>query len=118
MVYHRGKKGGQKDLNSLYVDKYLKLGSKDSHGCIRLPVPDARWIFYNCCYGTVVEIRKGDKNDQQTKAIREQMKLAEPPAVVSGLVPGTAPYTDNWTIDEVPLEWEFVNEDPPRPPKS
>lgn len=117
VVYHRGGKGGKKDLNSLYVDKYLKLGKTDSHGCIRLPVPDARWIFYNCCYDTVVEIRKGSKTDLEMKAIRNQLKLAPPPKVVSGLAPGSSPYTDNWTIDEVPLEWEFVNETPPPPPK-
>ena len=117
VVYHRGARNGQKDLNSVYVDKYLKLGSQDSHGCIRLPVPDARWIFYNCAYGTEVEIRKGDKNDLETKAIRQQLKLAEPPKVVSGLVPGGSPYTDNWTIEDVPLEVEFVNATPPPPPK-
>lgn len=117
VVYHRGARNGQKDLNSLYVDKYLKLGSQDSHGCIRLPVPDARWIFYNCAYGTEVEIRQGSKNDTATKAIREQLKLAEPPKVVSGLAPGSAPYTDNWTIDDVKLEVEFVNATPPPAPK-
>ncbi len=116
-VVYRGGRGGKKDLNSLYVDKYLKLGSKDSHGCIRLPVPDARWIWYNCAYGTEVEIRPGSKSDLETKAIREQLKLAEPPKVVSGLVPGQVPYTDNWTIDDVPLEVEFVNATPPPVPK-
>lgn len=117
-VVYRGGRGGKKDLNSLYVDKYLKLGSKDSHGCIRLPVPDARWIWYNCAYGTEVEIREGSKSDAQTKAIREQLKLAPPPKVVSGLVPGNSPYTDNWTIEDVPLEVEFVNATPPPVPKS
>ena len=117
VVYHRGARNGQKDLNSVYVDKYLKLGSQDSHGCIRLPVPDARWIFYNCAYGTEVEIRNGSKNDAETRAIREQLKLAEPPKVVSGLTPGSAPYTDNWTIEDVPLEVEFVNATPPPAPK-
>ena len=117
-VVYRGGRGGKKDLNSLYVDKYLKLGSKDSHGCIRLPVPDARWIWYNCAYGTEVEIREGSKNDAKTKAIREQLKLAPPPKVVSGLVPGNSPYTDNWTIEDVPLEVEFVNATPPPVPKS
>ena len=115
-VVYKGR--GKKDLNSLYVDKYLKLGSRDSHGCVRLPVPDARWIWYNCAYGTEVEIREGSKSDLETKAIREQLKLAEPPKVVSGLVPGTAPYTDNWTIEDVPLEVEFVNATPPPVPKN
>ena len=118
-VVYKGGKGGRKDLNSLYVDKYQKLqqGVRDSHGCIRLTVPDARWIWYNCCYGTEVEIRTGSKNDLETKAIREQLKLADPPKVVSGLTPGTAPYTDNWTIEDVKLEAEFVNATPPPVPK-
>ena len=114
-VVYKGR--GKKDLNSLYVDKYLKLGSRDSHGCVRLPVPDARWIWYNCAYGTEVEIREGSKNDLETKAIREQLKLAEPPKVVSGLEPGKSPYTDNWTIEDIKLEVEFVNATPPPVPK-
>ena len=113
VVYHRGARNGQKDLNSVYIDKYLKLGSQDSHGCIRLPVPDARWIYYNCAYGTEVEIRQGSKNDAETRAIREQLKLAEPPKVVTGLAPGSAPYTDNWTIDDVKLEVEYIYASPP-----
>ena len=80
-------------------------------------MPDARWIWYNCAYGTEVEIRQGSKNDLETKAIREQLKLAEPPKVVTGLVPGGSPYTDNWTIEDVPLEVEFVNATPPPAPK-
>ena len=117
VVYHRGARNGQKDLNSVYVDKYLKLGTPDSHGCIRLPVPDARWIYYNCAYGTEVEIRKGDKIDAATKAIREQLKLAEPPKVVTGLAPGSAPYTDNWTIEDVPQEVKYIHATPPPAPK-
>ena len=117
VVYHRGARNGQKDLNSVYIDKYLKLGTPDSHGCIRLPVPDARWIYYNCAYGTEVEIRNGSKNDAETRAIREQLKLAPPPAVVSGLAPGSAPYTDNWTIEDVPQEVKYVHATPPPPAK-
>lgn len=32
------------------------LGHKDSHGCIRLAVPDAKWIYDNCPPGTTVVI--------------------------------------------------------------
>ena len=34
-----------------------KLGRKASHGCIRLKVEDAKWIWENCKKGTVVVIQ-------------------------------------------------------------
>lgn len=36
--------------------EYDKLGSKASHGCIRLPIDDAKWIQDNIPYGTLVTI--------------------------------------------------------------
>ena len=33
-----------------------KLGSKASHGCIRLTIPDAKWIYENVKFGTKVVI--------------------------------------------------------------
>ena len=70
-------------------------------------MPDARWIYYNICYDTEVEIRKGSKDDEETKAIREQMRLA-PWKDNAFLSVGTTPYTDNWTIDEVPNEYPYI----------
>lgn len=32
------------------------LGTRQSHGCVRLPVEDAQWIFFNCPRNTEVEI--------------------------------------------------------------
>ena len=34
------------------------LGRKASHGCIRLSIEDAKWIWENCPYGTTVVIQK------------------------------------------------------------
>lgn len=45
-----------KSKNSLYADKYNKLGQQASMGCIRLNVEDAKWICENCPSGTTVEI--------------------------------------------------------------
>lgn len=89
------------DLNSYQVSVYNKLGTKASHACIRLTVPDARWIYYHICYDTVCVIREGSKNDLETKAIREQLILPPAPVDRVPIVPGMAPYTDNWTIDEI-----------------
>ena len=38
------------------VDEARKLGQNASHGCIRLTLPDARWIYENIPYGTKVVI--------------------------------------------------------------
>ena len=42
--------------DTVITEEYNKLGATASHGCIRLPVKDAKWIFENCKSGTVVEI--------------------------------------------------------------
>lgn len=106
-----------KDISSYEIDSYNNLGSKASHACIRLTVPDARWIFYNIGYGTICEIRDGSKSDAQTQSIRNQLIL--PPAQ-TGLrpKPGQTVWTDNWTIEGVAHELEYKYEAPPRPAES
>lgn len=46
----------EKDPSTLSSAQYNKLGSDASHGCIRLTVADAKWIYDNCPVGTTVEI--------------------------------------------------------------
>lgn len=43
----------------LYYGAYNKLGGAASHGCVRLCVADAKWIYDNCASGTKVEIYDG-----------------------------------------------------------
>lgn len=49
------------DPSTLSTTQYNKLGTTASHGCIRLTVEDAKWIYDNCPIGTTVEIYN-DKN--------------------------------------------------------
>lgn len=42
--------------DTLIEKTYNRLGTKDSLGCIRLTVADAKWIYDNCPLGTSVEI--------------------------------------------------------------
>ena len=89
-----------KDLRSLVKESYDDLGTKASHACIRLTVPDARWMWYNIGYGTTCEIRDGDPTDTVTGTIRSQLVL--PPSIEGiKLTAGTAPWTDNWQIADV-----------------
>ncbi|MDP3448852.1 MAG: L,D-transpeptidase [Eubacteriales bacterium] len=89
-----------KNLGSLIQESYDDLGTKASHACIRLTVPDARWIWYNIGYGTTCEIRKGDPLDADTGSIRAQLIL--PPSIPNvRLKAGEAPWTDNWRIEDL-----------------
>jgi len=89
-----------RDLSTLVKDSYDNLGTKASHACIRLTVPDARWMWYNIGYGTTCEIRDGDPADTETGTIRSQLVL--PPSIEGvRLKAGEAPWTDNWQIADV-----------------
>ncbi len=103
-----------RDLSTLIQDSYDNLGTKASHACIRLTVPDARWIWYNIGYGTTCEVRAGDPLDSFTSSVRSQLVL---PKSVSNirLKAGTAPWTDNWTIEDVAHELEYKYEAAPKP---
>ena len=41
---------------SVPAGEYNKLGTPASHGCIRVCVRDAKWIYDNCAYGTTIYI--------------------------------------------------------------
>ena len=46
----------ERDTSTLRVNSVYALGSKASHGCVRLQVEDAKWIYENCPSGTVVVV--------------------------------------------------------------
>lgn len=50
----------QEKSNQSYI-QYNKLGTTASHGCVRLTVADAKWIYDNCPSGTKVVIYNSPK---------------------------------------------------------
>lgn len=58
-IYFHSVSGTNRNQNSVPWSEYNKLGTYASHGCIRLCVRDARWIFYNC-NGSKVRIYQDD----------------------------------------------------------
>ncbi|GHU70657.1 hypothetical protein AGMMS49992_03370 [Clostridia bacterium] len=56
--------------NALVLSSYTNLGSPASHGCIRLLVADAKWIYDNVGAGTVVETFKGKADPEGTQALK------------------------------------------------
>lgn len=45
-----------RDPRTLFASSYNNLGKRVSHGCVRLRVADAKWIYDNCPSGTKVTI--------------------------------------------------------------
>lgn len=56
------------NLMDLSVSSYKKLGKRASHGCIRLTVNDAKWVYDNVPAGTVVTIREDLPADPELRA--------------------------------------------------
>ena len=60
----------EKDADTLIRSSYRNLGRASSHGCVRLTVPDARWIYENVAPGSQVTILKKDKDKALVKSLR------------------------------------------------
>lgn len=60
------------EANSMALKKgsYTGLGKKASHGCIRLMVEDAKWIYQNCGKGVEVVVYEGDYDEELTKSFK------------------------------------------------
>ena len=48
------------DPSTLAYNSYNRLGAAASHGCVRLNVADAKWIYDHCSSGTKVQIYDGN----------------------------------------------------------
>ena len=59
--------------DALDQQRFAKLGTADSGGCIRLTVENAKWISENCKAGTTVHITENKKNPSLTQALKEQI---------------------------------------------
>ncbi|GHU68755.1 hypothetical protein FACS1894184_11490 [Clostridia bacterium] len=56
--------------NALVLSSYTALGTPASHGCIRLLVADAKWIYDNVGAGTVVESFRGVSDPEGTMLLK------------------------------------------------
>lgn len=64
------------DIYSLSARMYNQLGTTCSHGCIRLTVADAKWIYDYCPLGTKVIIVPSG-NDPLSKPSAQKIPLTQ-----------------------------------------
>jgi hypothetical protein len=62
ILFHSVYYYGEKNPATLATNEYNKLGTTASHGCVRLSVKDAKWIYDNCAVGTAVTIYDDKKS--------------------------------------------------------
>lgn len=68
--------GGVEESGVSWQD-FNQLGSKASHGCIRLMTKDAKWIYDYCVAGTPVEILDSSEDYPQLPAFVDTIKMSE-----------------------------------------
>ncbi len=74
------------DYKKMSVKSYNKLGSRASHGCVRLLVSDAKWIYDNIEKGVVVTITEDLPRDEELK-----YSIKQPPLNREYMRPVTTP---------------------------
>lgn len=61
------------DESTLSVKSFEDLGSPASHGCVRLYVSDAKWIYDNCEAGTIITVYEGDYDPEYTMTLKRSL---------------------------------------------
>ena len=71
--------------DDLAVSSYEALGTPASHGCVRLLVADAKWIYDNCQAGTIIRIFEGEPDPELTESLKP------PPLDYGTMLPAVTP---------------------------
>ncbi len=63
----------QADETLLVEDSFNALGTPASHGCVRLYVGDAKWIYDNCSEGTIITVYEGEYDPEYTMTLKRKL---------------------------------------------
>jgi len=65
----------QADETLLAIESFEALGTPASHGCVRLYVGDAKWIYDNCSEGTIITVYEGEYDPEYTMTLRRSLNM-------------------------------------------
>lgn len=66
-IYFHSVLFSKRNAGTMNAASFKKMGSKVSHGCVRLYVEDAKWLYYYACPGTTVNITNGEPSQKALK---------------------------------------------------
>jgi len=61
------------DERTLSEQSFKDLGTPASHGCVRLYVSDAQWIYDNCQEGTIITVYEGEYDPEYTMTLKRSL---------------------------------------------
>ncbi len=64
------------DERTLSTKSFEALGTPASHGCVRLYVSDAKWIYDNCPEGTPVTVYEGEYDPEYTMTLKRTLNYS------------------------------------------
>ncbi|MEZ4509158.1 MAG: SH3 domain-containing protein [Eubacteriales bacterium] len=68
----------RRDINAMNRQAFNDMGNKVSHGCVRLYVEDARWLYYYACPGTTIEISASEPSQRDLKrALKTKLSFSD-----------------------------------------
>lgn len=77
-IYFHSLLYGDRSVDSLKRSPYYSMGENISHGCVRLYVEDAKWLYYYACPGTTVEISASEPSQRALKkALKSKLSFSE-----------------------------------------
>lgn len=84
-IYFHSIMFGSREADDLKKSPYNTLGKDASHGCIRLYIEDAKWLYYNACFGTTVNIVSKGRQKGLTASLKSELSFKDYNALQSNI---------------------------------
>lgn len=99
-VYFHSLLFGARNINAMKSNPFHRIGHNVSHGCVRLYVEDAKWLYYYACPGTVIFVSNTEPyNPKLTRALKSELSFREYNALQKGFYDEPeAPNLTAWTV--------------------
>ena len=86
-IYFHSLLFSRRNVDAMKRQPYSDIGQKVSHGCVRLYVEDARWLYYYACPGTTVSISANEpSNSDLRKTLKCRLSFADYNAIQKTIV--------------------------------